>query len=159
MKDIMTLRWVRWIMGALVAAVIFFLAFGLGVSVGYQKAIFASEWGKNYELNFSGPPQRGLVPIAMPAVGNMHGVAGTVIDVSSGTVAVKDNDNDEQSIAVASDTVIRKMDETISLDALMAGDRVVVIGMPNAEGQVEAHFIRVFPAPGPGSGNPEPPQP
>ena len=157
MKDIMASRWFRWVVGALAAAVIFFLAFGLGVSVGYQKAISLPEWGRNYELNFSGP-QHGFMPTAGTKSGNMHGVAGTVIDVASGTIAVKDGDNDEESIVVASDTVIRQMNDMISLGALTAGDRVVVIGAPDAAGQIEAHFIRVFPAPGPGDGNALPPQ-
>jgi len=135
--------WVRWIMGVLVGIVIFLLAFGLGISVGYEKALFSSEWGMNYEHNFSGPP-RGIVPGTESE--NAHGAEGIVINVSGNTISVKDSDNDERSIAVASDTVIREMNTTISLSALMVGDRVVAIGAPNASGQVEAHFIRVFPA-------------
>ncbi len=151
MKNILALSWVRWMIGVLAVIVIFFLGFGLGVSVGYQKAIFASEWGRNYELNFSGPQPRGIMMMQM-VNGDAHGAAGTVIDISSTTFSVKDSDNDEQSIAVVSDTIIKKMDTTIPLNALIVGDHVVVIGAPNAGGQVEARFIRVFPAPGPGSG-------
>ena len=66
---------------------------------------------------------------------------------------MKDDDNDEQSVIMASDTIIKKMNATVSLGDIVVGDRVVVIGAPNSNGQVEAHFIRVFPAPGPGSGN------
>ncbi len=158
MNDIFQKVWVRWTAGALAAAVIFFLAFGLGVSVGYRKAMFASAWGRSYELNFSGPAHHGFVFASGAIAGNMHGVAGTVIDVASGTIAVKDGDNDEESIAVASGTVIRQMNDMISLSALAVGDRVVVIGTPDSAGQIEAHFIRVFPAPAPGTGNPLPPQ-
>jgi hypothetical protein len=151
MNDIFKPTWVRWTAGVLAAVVIFLIAFGLGVSVGYQKAIFSSEWGMNYERNFSG-----TLPVItegnMPL--NAHGAAGTVIDVSASGMSVRDEDNDEQSIIVASDTVIRKMEATISLGDVMVGDHVVVIGSPNSSGQVEAHFIRIFPAPGPGSGTP-----
>ena len=87
---------------------------------------------------------------------NIHGAAGTVIDVSESGLAVRDNDNDEQSIIMASDTVIKKMDTTIPLDNVAVGDHVVVIGAPNSSGQVEARFIRVFPSPGPGDGSPQP---
>jgi len=156
MKDIFKLMWVRWAAGALAAIVIFLLAFGFGVSVGYEKAIFSSEWGRNYERNFSGPPPMGMMPGNQPLA--MHGVAGTVIDVSSSGVSVRDDDNDEQSVVIASDTIIKKMNTTISLGDLATGDRVVVIGAPNSDGQVEAHFIRVFPAPGPGSGSEPQPQ-
>jgi hypothetical protein len=149
MKDIFKSTWGRWTAGILAAIVIFFIAFGLGVSVGYQKGIFSSEWGRNYERNFSGMPPPGMMAGtggAMPQ--NMHGAAGTVIDVSDSGMSVRDNDNDEQSIIVASDTVIKKMNATILLSTITIGDRVVVIGAPNSNGQVEAHFIRVFPAPG-----------
>ena len=159
MNDILKSTRAWWIAGMLVAIIIFLIAFGLGVSVGYQKAIFSSEWGRNYERNFSGMPLPGAMPGAMGGVPqNMHGAAGTVIDVSSAGMSVKDDDNDEQSIIVASGTVIKKMDATISLSTITVGDRVVVIGTPNSNGQVEAHFVRVFPAPGPGGAQPSRPQ-
>lgn len=155
MKDILKSTWGRWTAGVLAAIVIFFIAFGLGVSVGYQKAIFSSEWGRNYERNFSGMPPRGIIPgMAGNMPQNMHGAAGTVIDVSDSGMSVKDDDNDEQSIIVASDTVIKKMNATVSLGNIIIGDRVVVIGVPNSNGQVEARFIRVFPAPESGSAPP-----
>lgn len=141
----------KWTVGILAAVVIFLIAFGLGVSVGYQKGIFSSEWGRNYERNFSGMPSLGMV--AGPggfAPQNMHGAAGTVIDVSSLGLSIKDDDNDEQSIIVASGTVIKKINATILLGAIAVGDRVVVIGAPSSSGQVEARFIRVFPPPAPG---------
>jgi hypothetical protein len=154
MKDILTSRWMWWAAGIVAALVIFFLAFGLGVSVGYQKAIFASEWGRNYERNFSGPHPRGIMPGT--AGGAMHGAAGTVMDIESSTLAVRDNDNDEESVVVTTDTILKEMDATTSWNNLMVGDRVVVIGAPNDTGQVEAQFIRVFPAllPGAGPGGP-----
>jgi len=153
MKDFMTSARARWIVGTLVGVAVFLLAFGLGVSVGYEKALFSSEWGRNYEHNFSGPP-RGMVPGTETE--NAHGAEGTVINVSGNTISVKDSDNDERSIVVASDTVMREMDETISLSGLVVGDHVVAIGMPNANGQVEAHFIRVFPAGATPSSSPQP---
>ena len=156
MKDIFKLTWVRWTAGALAAIVIFLVAFGLGVSVGYEKAIFSSEWGMNYEHNFSGMPPLGVAIGTTPL--NTHGAAGTVIDVSGSGLSVRDDDNDEQSIMVASDTVIKKMEATINLGDIMTGDHVVVIGSPNSNGQVEAHFIRVFPEPEPDNGGPQPPQ-
>ena len=146
MEDILKSTWMWWMAGILAAIVIFLVAFGLGISVGYQKAIFSSEWGRDYEHNFSGVSGiAGTLPL------NMHGVVGMVIDVSDLGLSVKNVDNDEQSIIVASDTVIKKIDMTISLSDVAVGDHVVVIGAPNSDGQVEAHFIRVFPAPGPGS--------
>ena len=107
----------------------------------------------NYERNFSGMPASGI--IVGNVMQNMHGAAGTVIDVTDSGMSVKDNDNDEQSIIVASDTVIRKMNATILLSGVAIGDHVVVIGTPNSSGQVDAHFIRVFPASGSGGSSPQ----
>ena len=152
-KEILKLTWVRWTLGVLAFFFIFLLAFGLGVSVGYQKAIFSSDWGRNYERNFSPMPPIGvMVPDSETAPFDVHGAAGTVIDISNSDISVRDEDNDEQSVVVASDTVIRKIDRTISLGDVAVGDRIVVIGAPNSDGQVEARFIRVFPASGAGSG-------
>jgi hypothetical protein len=155
MKDIFKSTWAQWVAGTLAVVAVFLIAFGLGVSVGYEKAIFSSDWGRSYERNFSGMPPSGTSPGmagGMPL--STHGAAGTVIDVSNSGMSVRDNDNDEQSIIVASDTVIKKMNEVVSLGGVTVGDRVVVIGSPNANGQVEAHFIRVFPASGPGVSQP-----
>jgi hypothetical protein len=76
----------------------------------------------------------------------MHGVAGEVIDVSSSSISVKDTHGNEQSIAIASGTPIREMDDMILISDIQPGDSVTVIGEPNDEGQVEARFIRVFQA-------------
>ncbi len=149
MKNLITSTWARWVAGIFAAIVIFLLAFGFGVSVGYQKAIFASEWGRNYELNFAGVRPPVEINPEMEG-GDMHGVAGTVIDISTTTLAVKDDNNDERAIVLAPDVVIKKADATVLLSSLAIGDHIVAIGAPNEEGQVEAHFIRVFPAPGPG---------
>ena len=154
MKDIFSTTWMRWSVGALAAIVIFLLAFGIGVSVGYEKGIFASRWGRNYEANFLGP--RGGMIFGMPG-GDAHGAAGTVISVASSTFAIKDDEGNEQSIAVASGTIIRKMNSTISLGDLKVGDEAIVIGSPDQNGQVRARFIRVFPSPGPGTGPDMPP--
>lgn len=143
-----------WVLGALAFLIVFFIAFGLGVSVGYRKAIFSSDWGRNYERNFSNiPPLLGMM--GGPPM-NAHGTAGTVIDVSTSSISVQDNDNDERLIVVATDTIIKKMSDMVSLHAITVGDHVVVIGVPNANGQVEARLIRVFPVSGLGSGGPQP---
>jgi hypothetical protein len=112
------------------------LIFGGGVAVGYQKAIFSSSEGMNYQHNFGMGLQRGP---------NAHGVMGDVIDVASSSFSVTDSDNDEHSIVITSDTVIRDVDQTVSVSEIAPGSRVVVIGAPNADGQVEARFVRVFP--------------
>jgi hypothetical protein len=159
MNEILKLKWVRWTLGILAFLFVFLFAFGLGVTVGYQKAAFSSHWGDNYAHNFSvAVPDGAMMPRGNngPLPFNMHGAAGTVIDIANTDLTVKDDDNNEQSVVVASDTIIRKIDQTIPFSAIAVGDHIVVIGGPNPEGQVEARFIRIFPASGPGSGGPQP---
>lgn len=76
---------------------------------------------------------------------NQHGAVGVVIDVTSSTIATKDLDGDEESVMVATDTVIREMNRTVTLGDVVVGDGITVIGAPNDQGQIYARFIRVFP--------------
>ena len=125
------------------------LAFGGGMTVGYQRGIFASRFGENYYSNFhGGDAALGGMPI-MPGgapVMNQHGTAGKVIDVntSSSRITVTDVDGDEESIVIDANTAIKKMDQTISLGEITPDDQVVVIGEPNGSGQILARFIRIF---------------
>jgi hypothetical protein len=139
-----TLLWI------LCSVLVVLVAFGLGIIVGYRRAIFASGWGENYYHNFYGMPTGsgftvGIGPGAPPF--NPHGVVGDVIDIGTSTLSVKDVDGDEQSIFVATATPIREMNNTISFTAIEVGDHVTIIGEPNDTGQVEARFIRVFTVP------------
>jgi hypothetical protein len=156
MNEILTLKWVRWTLGILAFLFVFLFGFGLGVTVGYQRAAFSSNWGKNYAHNFSVAIPTGAMMPRGPMPFNMHGTAGMVIDIANAELTVQDDDNNEQSVVVASDTIIRKIDQTIPFSAIAVGDHLVVIGTPNPEGQVEARFIRIFPMSGPGSGGSQP---
>ncbi len=140
MKDALQYPKVRAILIILGAVIIFLIVFGLGMAVGYHSAIFASRFGENYYRNFYGGPMGGMSF-------SMHGVAGEVIDLTSSTISVKDPAGDEESVAVTSGTVIRDGDETIMIGELVPGNTITVIGAPNASGQIEARFIRVFPTP------------
>ena len=83
-----------WILCGILAILV---VFGLGIAVGYRRAIFASSFGENYYRNFYRGPFTGMMGfIAGPPPVNMHGVAGNVIDVSSGTISVKDIGGNEQ---------------------------------------------------------------
>lgn len=119
------------------AIIVLLLVFGLGVTIGSRRALFAGRFGENYYHNFYGP-QGGPPPF------NQHGVAGEVIDLSSSTISVKDFDGDEHSVAVFPGTSIREGGTTVTLHAVRLGDMVTVIGAPNGSGQIEARFIRVF---------------
>jgi hypothetical protein len=148
MKDLMQSQKIKsalWILGAVILLLI---VFGLGMAAGYRRAVFSDRFGENYFRNFYGGPPGG--PIAIGPMGgmpfNMHGVAGEVIDVSSSTISVKDPDGDELSVVVATDAVIREGAQTIMVGDVKPGDMITVIGAPNAAGQIQARFIRIFSA-------------
>ena len=145
MKEFLSSRKFRnilWIAGGLAAV---FLIFGLGATVGYHEAIFTSSWGQNYYKNFYGNAPGGpMEALTDQTPWNAHGATGSVIDVSSSTISIRDDDNDERSVEISSDTIIRKMDNTVMVDTINIGDKIAVIGEPNESGQVDARFIRVF---------------
>lgn len=133
-----------------VAAIILLLVFKAGMSFGYHRAIFNSEWGQNYYKNFYGNEQRLMPMIGFSDRGSMgmHGTVGTIIDISSSSISIKGSDNVEKSVVIDGDEVVRKGGNTISFSDLKTGDNVAVIGRPNANGQIEARFIRIFSATG-----------
>ena len=145
MKDFLSsqkFKRVLWIVGGVAAA---FLIFGLGIAVGYRKALFSSSWGQNYYQNFYGNSKGGpMGALTANTPWNAHGVTGSVIDVSSSTISIRDDDNNERSVEISSDTIIRKMNDTISIGTLSVGDNIAVIGEPNGNGQVHARLVRVF---------------
>jgi len=122
------------------------VVFSLGAAVGYRRALFASRFGEEYSRNFGVPGPMGMGVPTGPMSFSMHGVAGRVIDVASASLAVDDPQGNEQSVAVVPATVIREDDDTILIDAIEVGDMITAIGGPNQDGQIEARFIRVFPA-------------
>lgn len=136
----------------IVAIVVLLLVFRAGMSFGYHRALFASEWGQNYYKNFYGDQRRSFSandPMPMMDFSDkspmgMHGTVGTIIDISSSTISIKGKDNIERSIVVDSDQVIKNGASNISVSDLKIGDNIAVIGGPNANGQIDARFIRVF---------------
>jgi hypothetical protein len=136
-----------WILGG---SILLLMVFGLGMSVGYERAGFAAGFDKNYYRIFFGGPHGGIPPMmpaglsapSMPTA--IHGVVGAVIDLSTSTISVKDEQGNEQSIVVSAGTNIRNGDGDVSIASLTLGDVIAVIGGPNDMGQIEARFIRIL---------------
>ena len=142
------IRAVLWALGGLI---ILFVVFGLGIAVGYDRAGFAANFNENYYHIFYGAPPGGVVGfMAPPMPVAIHGVVGTIIDIGSSTISVKDQKDNEQSVEISSRTVIRSGDSDITIENVAIGDQIAVIGEPNGEGQIDARFVRVLPSP---SGN------
>lgn len=144
-------RTILWVLGGLI---VLFLVFGLGLSLGYRRAGFEAGFSENYARNFPGGPggMAGMMGGAMP----IHGAVGTVIDITTSTISLQDDDGDEHFVLVASGTPVREGEQTFALADIKAGEGIAVIGAPNDQGQIVARFIRVFPA---SSSMPMPPEP
>jgi len=123
------------------------LVFLAGISTGFHKASFGRNWGENYERNFG--PRNGMRPdfSGMKDFPNAHGAIGKIIKIELPTIIVQDKDQTEKIIFTKEDTKIQKKRDTVKLTDLAMNDFIVVIGSPNSQGQIEAKFIRVMPAP------------
>lgn len=122
-------------------------AFALGINVGSHKAGFTYSWEKNYSNNFPAPTGGNFMVITPPnseQMLNAHGLDGTILSLSNGSLIIKDEDNTEKTILLDSQTSIRENFQTISPSGLKTGEEIVVLGDPNNNGQVQAKFIRVL---------------
>ena len=140
---------------AIFAAIV--LIFGTGMFVGGMKARFSYQWLENYHKNFAGPRAGFLGDWRGFPRGDFiesHGTFGEIIKISAeGGSASGGNDSDliikgrsdvEKIILISEETTVEKGRDTIKKEELKVGDRVVIIGSPNDEGQIEAKLIRIF---------------
>jgi Domain of unknown function (DUF5666) len=147
MSNFLESKKVRTVLWVLAGLIVLCVVFGLGIAVGFDRAGFAAGFDQNYYRNFYGnAPGATMGGMAAPGPVSIHGIVGTVIDLSSSTISVKDQKDNEQSVVVSSGTVIREQNNDIVIGAIQLGDQITVIGEPNDQGQIAARFIRIFPA-------------
>ncbi len=79
-----------------------------------------------------------------------HGAFGSIIKISSSTIAMQSPDNTEKIVLVSPDTAIKRFRDVIQLGDLKEKDEIVVFGSPNDSGEIEAKLIRVAPPPSSG---------
>ena len=127
--------------------------FSLGISVGMHKGKFSCNWGKNYEKNFMGQfgdrDNHGFMPAPPMDFGNKgfrnaHGLSGSIISVADNKIIIKDNNNQENTIAVTDKTLIKSQQSDLKITDLKNGDQIVVMGQPDSSGVINADLIRVF---------------
>lgn len=123
--------------------VVSLLIFSAGVSVGFHRASFGRAWGENYERNFGMMPDRPI--FGGDNFPNAHGVIGKILKIQLPNIIVQGKDNTEKVVLTNNDTEIQKARIKIKNTDLKIDDFVVVIGSPDAQGQIEAKFIRVMP--------------
>ena len=142
----------KWVIIGLAGFVVLMLVFGAGVKVGALKAQYSYKWAETYHKNFGGPRGGFLGDWRRFPAGdfiNGHGAFGEIIELNDSGFVIKGREDVEKIIIISEETTITKGRETIK-DGLKVGDRVVIIGAPNNEGQIEAKLIRVFDENGPG---------
>lgn len=134
------------IFGVMLIAIIIFQA---GAFVGFHKASYSHAWEENYERNF-GIMHRGFltplgeIPDSLP---NAHGALGKIIKIELPIIIIEDSkDKIEKVILISDSTKIRNVQVDATKTDLKVDSDVVVIGTPNAQGQIDAKFIRIMPA-------------
>ncbi|MBU4375303.1 hypothetical protein KKH38_02245 [Patescibacteria group bacterium] len=138
----------KWVVIGLAGFAVVVLIFAAGMAVGGMKAKFSYRWAESYHKNFAGPrggffgDWRSAPPIPGDFIEG-HGAFGEIIEIKEDGFAVKGRGDVEKAIKITEDTVIKNGMETIE-DGLSVGDRVVIIGSPNEDGQIEAKLIRTF---------------
>lgn len=141
-------RWVIIIVGALVVLLFIFKA---GLIVGVKKADFSCRWSENYHRNFGGPPGGFFGGMGDRDFMEANGVFGQIIRIDASTstptstLAVRGRSDTERLILLDANSVVKNLKETIQPSDLKVGDSIVVIGEPNAAGQIEAKLIRIMP--------------
>ncbi len=129
------------------AVLVLTFVFAAGVFVGQAKERFSNRWEKNYYGNIMGPDRRGMMDFDRRGF-NGHSGLGQIIKIEGGSLVVKDRGNVEKTILVGEQTSLIKGFESLKMSDLKIDDRIIVIGRPNDQGQIEAKLIRVMPAAG-----------
>ncbi len=140
------LKWV--IFGVAVFAIVV-LIFGAGMVMGGMKARFSYRWAENYSQNFGGPREGFLGNLGKPPFPGRNfiesrGSFGEIIKISDSDIVMKGQGDVEKVIIITENTIIEKVASKIRKEDLKIGDRIVVIGSPNEEGQITAKLIRIF---------------
>jgi len=130
--------------GAFIAVL---LIFGAGMAIGFKKADFSFRWGDNYHKNFGGPRGGFFKDFTGRDFIEAHGVFGQIIKIDGQMIIIKGQGNVERLVVVKDTTIINRGRETIKISDLKVDDSVVIVGQPNASGQIEAKLIRIMPLP------------
>ncbi len=140
----------RGILIGIVIAIITLVIFQAGIAVGYRKATFGHRLGDNFEQNFKDPRGGNFGFPGMPGGMDMpsgYGATGKIVSIALPLVVVAGPDNLEKTLVINEDTEIREFRNSITKDKLQVGNFIIVLGIPNDKGQIEAKLIRLAPMP------------
>ncbi|MFA6520525.1 MAG: hypothetical protein WCT44_02890 [Candidatus Paceibacterota bacterium] len=149
LKNIHNSKTVRGILIGLGVAIIILGVFKLGQVSGLHKARFSERFGDNFNRNFIDPREGGFFKDFSdrrgPPGGN--GAVGEIVSIKLPLIVVAGPDNLEKTILIKEDTLVRRFQDEVKVADLKIGDNIVVLGVPNDVGQIEAKLIRAVPFP------------
>lgn len=120
------------------------ITFQAGVFVGYHKANFARNWGDHYSKNFGMDRPDSFKGMMRGGLPMAHGSTGKVISVNFPVFVILDQDGTEKSVVVKDETLIKRGRDGVTKDVIKLDSMVVVLGEPNASGQIDAKLVRVM---------------
>jgi len=127
------------------ALIVILASFEMGAAVGFHKASLSYRVSEHYDVLFgNGHPM--LPPLDTEALPGGHEAAGKIVAVDLPIFVVVGPDNIEKKIDIATDTAIANVRGQGSSEDIKVGELVVVIGAPGADSDIDAQFVRVFPA-------------
>jgi hypothetical protein len=140
---------VLYALGILIIAKLIFI---MGILVGSRNAAYGQAWEEHYDENFGmgncDNPVCGMRRLA--AVNYFpiaHGATGKIIKIENQSLILQDKENIEKAISIDDGTIIQKGRANIGAGDLRVDDFGIVIGSPDANGVIEAKFIRILPRP------------
>lgn len=148
MQSITLSRRTQAVLGALIVLILLCLSFLAGVKATERRIRHYSNWSKSYP-DMMRPHRAGRMAVPFPERAPLplpNGVFGRVLSVTSTNLIIDGQDNFEQNVLVTSSTAIRTEQGTATLKDIQPNMEVSVFGAPNAQGQIEARLIRLFPS-------------
>lgn len=132
-----------------------FILFGfamlqLGINIGSSRGRFACNWAKNYQDNFGGPKggfDRDFRFKPMNDFQNSHGIFGEIIKIEEDSIIINSREGSEKIININDSAIIKNLEKNSNSKELKLGDKIMIIGVPNEKGQIEAKLIRVLSKP------------
>lgn len=136
------------VIGLGIAAVVLII-FWFGLSAGYRRAHTVERFGDSFERNFVAPHDRFFLRAGLqaPGVPGGHGVVGEIASIDWPELIVAGPDNLEKTVRVASTTRVREFAQEVPSTTLAVGDHVVILGVPDTAGTIDARLIRLLPPP------------
>jgi hypothetical protein len=128
----------------LAVAIVGLAIFQLGQFVGYRKASFSFDYGKNYHMVFGGPRQGLMNDLAGKDFMNGHGVSGSIAKINGDSLIVESGRGAEIDVIVTDGTRIIRGRTKIHARELRIRDLITAIGHPQDDGAMRAEIIRVL---------------